>query len=207
MRWLIIYLLLIAIIWLFIKNTQIRRGMLALATIFFAGFMLLFTLIEKDIGSEVATVEKFDQARQREAIQFTAIKPSDIAISGTSLKNPLRTVFDSAGREQTQPDLFKWQLETSLTNRSTDYTVGSITLQLNLYSCPQFYSVSQADIDPAKLSANCARIGSRSIGLSELLLKAGESLVDKRTVTFPNQPEPRNPRYWLEVQSATAARQ
>ena len=95
-------------------------------------------------------------------------------------------------------------MQTSLTNRSTQFTVASVTLRVTLYSCPVFYDVVQADIDPGKLTANCAVIGTRTVGFGPLDLKPAESYRGEQVVTFPNQPEPRNPRYWIQVQTVTA---
>jgi hypothetical protein len=205
MRWLIVYLLLVAVIWLFVANTNLRRAILAATTVLFAAFIVLFTVIEKPDAPETATAEQFKQARQKETVRYGAVTAADIAIDKTSLNNASRTIFDSAGREQTVPDLYNWEFETSLTNRSTQYTVDSISVRLSLYSCPQFYDVPQTEVDPGRLSANCTIIGRRSIDLDQLGLKPGQSTTDKRSITFPNQSEPRNPRYWLEVQSATAS--
>ncbi len=204
MRWLIIYLLLIAIIWLFITNRPWRRGLLALTTAAFAVFMLMFTLTQKDNGQNVETAERFSEVRKRESVIYDAVKASDIAIDQTSLSNTTRIVFNSAGKERVEPDLFKWQLQTVLTNRSTEFTVGGLTMRITLYSCPVFYTEAQADVDPVKLTANCAVIGTRTVGFDSLGLKPAETYVGEQVITFPNQPEPRNPRYWIEVQSVTA---
>ncbi len=205
MRWLIIYLLLIAVIWLFITNRTLRRGMLAVATVVFGVFMLAFTLTQRDVAPEVKTAEQFSEIRKRETLTYGALKPGDIAIGQTSLTNPGRSVFDSAGRERIEPYLYTWKLQASLTNRSTEFTVGSLTLRIILYSCPTFYDVTQADVDPGKLTANCTVIGTRSVGFDPLLLKPTDTYEVSQTVNFPNQPEPRNPRYWIEVQTVTAS--
>jgi hypothetical protein len=204
MRWLVIYLLLIAIIWLFVTNRMWRRGLLAFSTIVFGVFMLIFTLAQRDIDGEVKTADRFTEVRRQESVTFGAVKTTDIAIGQTSLTNPVRTVFDSAGRERAEPDLFRWQLQTVLTNRSTEFTVASVTLRVTLYSCPVFYDVVQADVDPGKLNANCTVIGTRTVGFDPLELKPAESYQGDQIVTFPNQPEPRNPRYWIQVQTVTA---
>ena len=49
MRWLVIYLLLIAVIWLFVTNRMWRRSLLAFSTIVFGVFMLLFTLSQRKV--------------------------------------------------------------------------------------------------------------------------------------------------------------
>ncbi|WP_108880391.1 hypothetical protein [Anderseniella sp. Alg231-50] len=204
MRWLIIYLLLIAVIWLFVTNTVWRRGLLAFSTIVFGVFMLIFTLTQRDIEADIKTADRFSEVRKQESVTFGAVKSTDIAIGKTSLTNPSRTVFDSAGRERVEADLFKWQLRTLLTNRSTEFTVTSLTLQVTLYSCPVFYDVVQADIDPGKLNANCTVIGTRTVGFDPIQLKPAGNYQGEQIVTFPNQPEPRNPRYWIKVQTVTA---
>lgn len=204
MRWLIIYLLLIAVIWLFITNRVWRRSLLVIATVVFGVFMLLFTLAQRDLEGDVKTADTFTEVRKRETLTHGTLKPSEIAIARTSFTNPDHTVFDSAGRELTEPDLFKWQLQVILTNRSTEFTVGSLTLRVTLYSCPVFYDVAQADVDPGKLGANCTVIGRRSVGFDPIRVKPAETYQGEQIVTFPNQPDPRNPRYWIEVQTVSA---
>ena len=204
MRWLVIYLLLIAVIWLFVTNRLWRRGLLAFATIVFGVFMLIFTLTQRDTEGDVKTADRFSEVRKQESLTYGAVKKTDIAIGQTSLTNPSQTVFDGAGRERVVSDLFKWQLQTSLTNHSNEFTVTSVTLQVTLYSCPVFYDVVQADIDPGKLNANCTVIGTRTVGFDPLDLKPAESYQGEQIVIFPNQPEPRNPRYWITVQTVTA---
>lgn len=204
MRWLVIYLLLIAVIWLFVTNRVWRRGLVAFATIVFGVFMLIFTLTQREIEADIKTADRFSEARKQESLTYGAVKKTDIAIGQTSLTNPSQTVFDGAGRERIVSDLFKWQLQTSLTNRSTEFIVTNVTLQVTLYSCPVFYDVVQADIDPGKLNANCTVIGTRTVGFDPLDLKPAESYQGQQIITFPNQPEPRNPRYWITVQTVTA---
>ncbi len=205
MRWLIVYLLLIAVIWLFITNRVWRRSLLATATVLFGVFMLLFTLSQREIEDAATTADTFSQVRKLETLTHGTLRPSDIAIDRTSFANPDHTVFDSAGRERIEPDLFKWQLQTAFTNRSTQFTVGSLTLRVTLYSCPVFYQVAQPDVDPGKLDANCTVIGRRSVGFDPIRVKPAETYQGEQIVTFPNQPEPRNPRYWIEVQTVAAA--
>lgn len=204
MRWLIIYLLLISVIWLFVTNRMWRRGLLAFSTIVFGVFMLIFTLTQQDTEADIKTADRYSEVRKQESVTYGAVKTTDIAIGQTSLTNPNRTVFESGGRERVVPDLFKWQLQTLLTNRSTEFTVTSLTLQVTLYSCPVFYDVVQADIDPGKLDANCTVIGTRTVGFDPIQLKPGGDYQGEQIVTFPNQPEPRNPRYWIRVQTVTA---
>ena len=204
MRWLIIYLLLIAVIWLFVTNRVWRRSLLLTATVLFGVFMLLFTLTQHEIERDVKTAETYSEVRKLEALTHGALKPSDIAIGRTSFTNPNHTVFDSAGRERTEPDLFKWQLLVLFTNRLTEFTVGSLSLRVTLYSCPVFYDVPQADVDPGKLDANCTVIGKRTVGFDPIRIKPGDTLQGEQIVTFPNQPDPRNPRYWIEVQTVAA---
>ncbi|MEM7635566.1 MAG: hypothetical protein AAF299_13455 [Pseudomonadota bacterium] len=204
MRWLVIYLLLIAVIWLFVTNRMWRRGLLAFSTIVFGVFMLIFTLTQRDTEDAVKTADRFTEVRKQERVTFGAVKANDIGLSQTSLTNPSQTVFDTSGRERVVTDQFRWQLQTLLTNRSTEFTVASVTLQVKLYSCPVFYDVAQADIDPGQLNANCTVIGTRTVGFGPLDLKPAENFQGEQIVTFPNQPEPRNPRYWIEVQTVTA---
>lgn len=204
MRWLIVYLLLIAVIWLFITNRVWRRSSLIIATVVFGVFMLLFTLTQREIEEDVKTADTFSEVRKLETLTHRTLKPGDIAIGQTSFTNPEHAVFDSAGRERIEPDLFKWQLQAAFTNRSTEFTVGSLTLRVTLYSCPVFYDVAQADVDPGKLDANCTVIGKRSVGFDSIRIKPDETYKGEQVVTFPNQPEPRNPRYWVEVQTVAA---
>ncbi len=103
MRWLVIYLLLIAVIWLFVTNRMWRRSLLAFSTIVFGVFMLLFTLSQRDTNEEIKTADRFNEVRRQESVTFGAVKTTDIGIGETSLTNPVRTVFDSAGGNGPNP--------------------------------------------------------------------------------------------------------
>ena len=206
MRWLIVYLLLIAVIWLFVTNRVWRRSLLVVATVLFGVFMLVFTLTQRELEEDVKTAETFSQVQKLETLTHGTLKPGDIGIGRTSFTNPQHTVFDSAGRERTEPDLFTWLLATAFTNRSEQLTVGSLSLRATLYSCPVFYDVPQEDVDPGKLDANCTVIGRRTVGFNPLRIDPGDTVRAEQVVTFPNQPDPRNPRYWIEVQTVTATR-
>jgi cell division protein FtsW (lipid II flippase) len=58
MRWLIIYLLAMAVIWLFIKGTSWRRGLMAAVTTVFAVLMIILTLSEDDSDNAEATANQ-----------------------------------------------------------------------------------------------------------------------------------------------------
>jgi cell division protein FtsW (lipid II flippase) len=58
MRWLIIYLLAMAVIWLFIRNTSWRRGLMAAVTTVFAVLMIILTLSEDDSDNAEATANQ-----------------------------------------------------------------------------------------------------------------------------------------------------
>jgi len=208
MRWLIVYLLAVAVIWLFVKNTTWRRGLLAVVTAAFAVLMIALVLTEgpPQERSPPRTDEKLSAVRQSEAVLYGALKPSDIAINTSSLTNTETVRFDHSGREIRQPNALQWRLETRITNRSADYAARDVRLNLMLYSCPPFFDTPQSDVSDRELRGACSRIGQRTVGLDNISLKPGASHDDNRIITFPNQLEASNPRYWIEVQSVNAER-
>jgi hypothetical protein len=205
MRWLIVYLVAVAATWLLVANDTWRRALLGVITVVFAVLMVMLALMPEDSEQQSDTARQFDEVRQQEAVRYGALKPSDIAIVSTGLANPVERTFDSAGKVLMRPDLYRWELKTVLENTSESVTAGDITLRLRLFSCPAFFDTPQVDVTPRILDANCSMIGSRSIGLNGVNLQPGKRLEETRTVRFADQPEPRNPRYWLSVQSVAAA--
>ena len=206
MRWLVIYLLILALIWLFITDKTWRRGLLATVTVAFGVFMLALSLTEdpNQANTDAGTSQELNQTRQREAIQYGALTAKDIAIGATSITNPNRTVFDSQGRELIQPELDKWQLQTTLTNRSDKYAARAVVMQFQVYSCPVFYKTPQSEITLESLAANCTSIASKSFQHGNQSIEPGKSVNVETVIVFSDRPEPRNPRYWLSVQSVSA---
>ena len=206
MRWLIIYLLAVAVIWLFVRNTMWRRGLLAAVSAVFAVLMIVLTLTEKQSGDDAPppTAQRLDQVQQSEAVRYGALKTSDIAISASSLANTETTVTDPSGREITRPNPLQWRLVTSISNRSGTYTARDVGLRVLLYACPTFFSTPQAEVSASELRAACSRVGQRTVGLEKIALAPGETHNDERIITFPNQLEATNPRYWIEVQTVSA---
>ncbi|MEE4237698.1 MAG: hypothetical protein V2I51_13345 [Anderseniella sp.] len=206
MRWLIIYLLAVAVIWLFVRNTTWRRGLLATVSAIFAVLMIALTLSEKQAGQDAPppTAQRLDQVRQSEAMRHGALKPSDIAINSSSLSNTETTVTDTSGRDITRSNPLQWRLVTSISNRSTTYTARDVGLRVMLYACPTFFSTPQADITANDLRSACSRVGQRTVGLEKIALAPGETHNDERIITFPNQLEATNSRYWIEVQTVSA---
>ena len=206
MRWLIVYLLAVAVIWLFVKNTIWRRGLLAVVTAVFAVLMIALVLTENkpQEGSPPRTDEKLSEVRQSEAMRYGAMKPSDIAISASDLANTETVETGPSGREVRRPNPFQWQLTTRISNRSDTYTARDVGLRVQLYSCPAFFSTPQAELTLEGLRTACSRVGLRTVGLEKIALAPGESHSDERVITFPNQLEASNPRYWIDVQTVSA---
>lgn len=208
MRWLIVYLLAMAIIWLFMKDSTLRRGLMAAITAAFAVLMVVLVLTETppDESAPPRTDERLSEVRQSEAVLYGALKPSDIAINTSSLANTETVRFDHSGREIRQPNPLQWRLQTSITNRSADYTARDVRLNVLLYSCPPFFDTPQSGVTDGDLRSACSRIGQRTVGLDGIALKPGAAHEDERVISFPNQLEASNPRYWIEVQSVNAER-
>lgn len=206
MRWLIIYLLAMAVIWLFIKNTGWRRGLMAAVTTVFAVSMIILTLSEDDSGNAKLppTNEQFSQVQKRDEIRYQALSASDVAIRSASLANVQVTRFDSAGREFAQPDPLRWTFKADLLNRSQDYEVSGVILRVRLYSCPAFLTTPQADMTPSTFRASCSQVGQRTVGLETINIATGASKAVEQIITFPNQTEATNPRFWVDVQTVTA---
>jgi hypothetical protein len=194
------------VIWLFVRNTTWRRGLLATVSAIFAVLMIALTLSEKQAGEDAPppTAQRLDQVRQSEAMRHGALKPSDIAINSSSLSNTETTVTDTSGRDITRSNPLQWRLVTSISNRSTTYTARDVGLRVMLYACPTFFSTPQADITANDLRSACSRVGQRTVGLEKIALAPGETHNDERIITFPNQLEATNSRYWIEVQTVSA---
>jgi hypothetical protein len=206
MRWLIIYLLAMAVIWLFIKGTSLRRGLMAAVTTLFVMLMIILTLSENnsDNAGLLPTNEQFSQVQQRDALRQQALSASDVAIRSASLANIEVTQFDSAGRERTRPDPLRWTFKAELLNRSQQYKVSGVVLRVRLYSCPEFLSTPQDDMNPSTLSASCSQVGQRTVGLETIGLAPGAAQTIEQEITFPNQTEATNSRFWVDVQTVTA---
>ena len=206
MRWLIIYLLTVAVIWLFVKNTTWRRGLLAVVSAVFAVLMIVLTLTEQEASQDapLPTDRQLSEVRQFEAMRYGAMKPSDIAIGSSSLANTETIGTDPSGREMRRPNPFQWQLSTRITNRSETYTARDVGLRVQLYSCPPFFATPQLEVTLEALRAACSRVGQRTVGLEKIALAPGETHSDERIIDFPNQIEATNPRYWIEVQTVSA---
>jgi hypothetical protein len=207
MRWLIVYLLAMAVIWLFIKHTGWRRGLMAAVTVTFIVFMTILALQEeKQVDQAPApTARQLEQVREDETVSYAAMQASDIALRGSSLNMTTTVRFDSAGREQviTNPD--EWQLAVEVANRSDRYTARDMTLLVRLFSCPPFFATEQADATLEVLRVSCVQTSQRTVGLTDINLAPGGAGAVERVLRFSNQNETRNPRYWIEVQRVTAA--
>ena len=79
----------VAVIWLFVRNTTWRRGLLAVVSVGFAGLMIALSLSEQQAGpgAPLPTDRQLSEVRQSETIRYGAMKPSDIAISESALAN------------------------------------------------------------------------------------------------------------------------
>ena len=56
----------------------------------------------------------------------------------------------------------------------------------------------------AELTVKCNKIGDRRIGLYDTGLLPGARQAFSESLTFDNQPQPGNWRYWIDTVSATA---
>ncbi len=207
MRWLIVYLLAMAVIWLFIKHTSWRRGLMAVVTVMFLVLMTVLTLQEQQQAEPATTptARQLEQVREDETLSYVAMQASDIALRSSSLTMTTTVRFDSAGREQVISIPDQWQLAVEIANLSPQHTARDINLLVRLFSCPTVYTTAQADATLETLRVSCTQSAQRTVGLTDFNLAPGSARSVEQPLSFNNRNETRNPRYWIEVQRVTAA--
>jgi hypothetical protein len=152
-----------------------------------------------------------DRARQTEPAQtrvqretLTELAPSDIALSGIDFRSGIETYSGIDGKQYQRPNLRTWTLSGEVRNASRDHRVKDVALRVQLYSCPSYFTTPIAAVKYEDLSLICSRIGERSVGLYDLDLPPLGTKKFSEPLTFPNQGEAINWRFWVEVARVVA---
>jgi hypothetical protein len=82
--------------------------------------------------------------------------------------------------------------------------VKDVTLNVRLFSCPSYYTTPFEQVKIEDLSLICSRIGERSVGLYDLGLAPQARKPFSQPLTFPNQGNAINWRFWVDVRRVVA---
>lgn len=135
---------------------------------------------------------------------LSELSPSDIALSGINLESGIETYSGIDGKQYQRPNLRTWTLSGQVKNVSRDHRVKDVALRVLLYSCPSYFTTPVAAVKFEELSLICSRIGERSVGVYDLDLPPQGAKKFSEPVTFPNQGEAINWRFWVEVTRVVA---
>ena len=209
-RWAFLFLVAGFLVWMFADSRATRAvGFGVLGAI--AAIALIFFYFLDDPERREAAQPGQDQAIQRvqdvtrklETQRFS-LKPDDVALVGTELKAVSRVTYNNAGERVETPDLFSWVVSGEARNLSSEHGIKDIYLRIRLFDCPQFYTTTQAQSDLKDLSRTCSRIGERNLGLYSVGIEPGGAKTFEDTLSFNDQTEPRNWRYWITVDRVNA---
>jgi hypothetical protein len=132
------------------------------------------------------------------------LSPSDVALAGINLESGVETYWGIDGKQYQRPNLENWTLAGAVRNISKDHRVKEVALKVQLYSCPSYFTTSVSAVKFEDLSLICSRIGERSVGLYDLDLQPQAQRKFSEPVTFPNQGEAINWRFWVAVARVVA---
>jgi hypothetical protein len=135
---------------------------------------------------------------------LTELSPSDIALAGIDLESGVETYWGIDGKQYQRPNLETWTLSGEVRNISRDHRVKDVALKVQLYSCPSYFTTPVAAVKFEDLSLICSRIGERSVGLYGLDLPPQAEKKFSEPVSFPNQGEAINWRFWVAVARVVA---
>jgi hypothetical protein len=135
---------------------------------------------------------------------LTELSPSDIALAGINLESGVETYWGIDGKQYQRPNLNIWTLSGQIRNLSRDHRVKEVALSVQLYSCPSYFTTPLSAVKYEDLSLICSRIGERSVGLYDLDLPPQAGTKFSEPVTFPNQGEAINWRFWVAVARVVA---
>ena len=135
---------------------------------------------------------------------LTELSPSDIALAGINLESGVETYWGIDGKQYQRPNLETWTLSGEVRNLSRDHRVKDVALMVQLYSCPSYFTTPVPAVKFEDLSLICSRIGERSVGLYDLDLPPQAEKRFSEPVTFPNQGEAINWRFWVAVARVVA---
>jgi hypothetical protein len=143
-------------------------------------------------------------ATQAQSERLTELPPSEIGLTGIKLESEVETYSGIDGKQYQRPNLQSWILSGEVKNLSPDHRVKDVALRVRLYSCPPYFTTPMEAVKYEDLSLICSRIGERSVGLYDLDLPAQGMKNFTQPVTFPNQGEAINWRFWVEVARVVA---
>ena len=89
-------------------------------------------------------------------------------------------------------------------NLATEQTVRDVGLQIQLYSCPSYFTTPMGEVKAEELASVCSRVGQSSLGLYDLAAAPGASVSFSTTVIFRNQGRADNWRFWVDVTRVVA---
>ena len=135
---------------------------------------------------------------------LSELSPSDIALSGINFQSEVETYWGIDGKQYQRPNLDSWTLSGEVRNLSRDHRVKEVALRVQLYSCPSYFTTPVSAVKFEDLSLICSRIGERSVGLYDLDLPLQGGKNFSEPVTFPNQGEAINWRFWVAVARVVA---
>jgi hypothetical protein len=152
------------------------------------------TTAQPQSAPEPATIER----------SLTALKPSDIRLQKLTLESQVETYFGIDGKQYERPDLKSWTLKGEVANLSAEHSVKDVTLNVRLYSCPNYYTTPFEAVKAEELALICSKIGERSLGLYDLNTPAEGTKPFAQPFTFANQGNAINWRFWVEVTRVVA---
>ena len=135
---------------------------------------------------------------------LTELSPSDVALAGINLESGVETYWGIDGKQYQRPNLESWTLSGEVRNISRDHRVKEVALKVQLYSCPSYFTTPVSAVKLEDLSLICSRIGERSVGLYDLDMPPQAQKKFSEPVTFPNQGEAINWRFWVAVARVVA---
>jgi hypothetical protein len=135
---------------------------------------------------------------------FTELSPSDIALSGIDLESGVETYWGIDGKQYQRPNLKTWTLSGEVRNLSRDHRVKDVALRVQLFSCPSYFTTPLSAVKFEDLSLICSLIGERSVGIYDLDLPPQGARQFSEPLTFPNQGQAINWRFWVRVARVVA---
>ena len=140
---------------------------------------------------------KFEQS-------LNAIRPADIAIVNRRLEPRKETYTGNDGLQHDRPNYSAWTLSGEVKNLSANYPVKDLTLLVRLFSCPSYFTAPNEETQIDELELKCTTNGERTVGLYGLKLPPGGTKPFTQQITFIDQREPVNWRYWVDVDRVVA---
>ena len=210
MGWAFLFLIAVMLVWLFIESRRTR--MAAIGLISLVGLVVTFFFFyldapeRREASQHVPGADVSETAKQRAKIERarTVLTPARIAMTSARLEPGQETVWGSDGKSHERLDLYSWTFKAEVKNLSDEFAVRDLYIRLRLFSCPSFFETPASEVVIDQLERRCALIGERTAGFYGLGIQPGSSGSISDAVTFDNQPEPRNWRYWADVSRVDA---